>query len=116
MRGGGRWNRKERNGSQGRMGLVGEIQSGCTAGSRHHSRFAQALKASKTRSRIAREIGGFELRERLRKLRWASSKQVWFRACKGRELSKCLLTDRLSSTRRQTGCQRRQLRTGSGCV
>jgi hypothetical protein len=74
MRGGGRWNRKERNGSQGRMGLAGEIQSGCTAGSRHHSRFAQALKASKTRSRIAREIGGFELRERLRKLRWAKLK------------------------------------------
>jgi len=52
MRGGGRWNRMERNESDGKTGLVGGSQSGCEAGSRHH-KFAQALRASKTRSRIS---------------------------------------------------------------
>ena len=70
-----------------------------------------AINAHKPDTEIAREIGGFDSRNGLRKLRWARSKYAWFRDRKGRELSNCLLTNGLSSTRRQTSCRRRQLRT-----
>jgi hypothetical protein len=70
-----------------------------------------AISAHKPDAEIARQIGGFELTERLTKATLASSMHVWFRAPKGRGLSNCSLTGRLFSTRQPASCRMRQLLT-----